>query len=74
VASAQVERPEAQAILGYFTAAVALIEISDVSYVDEQLAAIRQYDTQRVDDPVGQVKLTEDLNVDDFWVGDEKAA
>ena len=47
---------------------------SDVPDVDEQLPAVRQCHTERVDDPLGQVKLAEDLDVDDLRVGDQKAA
>src|SRR5262250_2181101 len=47
---------------------------SDVADVDEQLPAVGQDDPERVDDPLGQVKLAEDLDVDDLRVGHQKAA
>jgi hypothetical protein len=47
---------------------------SDVPHVDEQLAAVWQHDAQRVDDSLGQVKLAEDLDIDDFRVGNQKSA
>ena len=53
---------------------LALIVTSDVPHVDEQLAAVWQHDAQRVDDSLGQVKLAEDLDIDDFRVGNQKSA
>ena len=47
---------------------------SDVPDIDEQLPAVRQCDTERVDDALGQVKLAEDLDVDNLGVGDQQAA
>lgn len=53
---------------------LALIVTSDVPHVDEQLAAVWQHDAQRIDDSLGQVELAEDLDIDDFRVGNQKSA
>jgi hypothetical protein len=47
---------------------------SDIRYVDQQLPPARQHDSERIgDNSVRQLSLTNDLDVDDFRVGDEKA-
>jgi len=47
---------------------------SDIRHVDQQLSSARQHHSERIgDDPVGQLSLTNDLDVDDLRVGHEKA-